>query len=156
MTYYAVKIPEKYPDTPIKVYLYYQQEKTLSYEQFQALKRLCGSKYDLWQTVTVRLEGSDFIMLVEEEGKFKDFGINKLATMIYSNPLDVIVGDVWLLMFDGIEDLILLEEYQVGMIKADLLKRFGVPLGDFEFVDPDDGDASEELQRRKYYPHGSF
>lgn len=156
MIFFAVKIPEKYPEKPIEVYKHYNKEKTIEYDEFQALKRLCGSQYDLWQTVSVRLENDDFIMLVEEEGKIKQFGINRLATLIYSNPYDVIVGDVWLCKFDGIEDLVYLDEVEVGMIKADLLRRFRVPLTDYKMIDPDDGDASEEILRHKYYRHFDF
>lgn len=156
MTYFVLKLPEKYPEKPLEVHLRYNEKKSIPYDDFQSLKSLCGREYSLWQTVSVRLENEDFIMLVEEEGKIKNFGINKLATLIYSNPYDVIVGDVWLCKFDGIEDLAYLDEVEVGMIKADLLRRFRVKLTDYVMFDPDDGDASEEILRHKYYRHYDF
>lgn len=126
MTYYAVKIPEKFPEKPIEAHGFERDKKVMSYADFNGLKALCGPTYDIWETVTVRMESVPFIMLVEEEGKFKDYAVNTLATALYSNPYDVIVGDVWLCVFDGKEDLEFLDELEVGMIKAHLLKRYGI------------------------------
>lgn len=126
MTYYVVKIPEIFPMKPIEVHAFERDKKVMSYEDFNGLKALCGPSYDMWEAVTVRMESVPFIMLVEEEGKFKDYAVNPLATALYGNPYDVIVGDVWLCIFDGKEDLEFLDELDVGMIKAHLLKRCGI------------------------------
>lgn len=126
MTYYAVKIPKKFPEKPIEVNEFERDKKVMSYADFNCLKALCGPSYDMWETVTVRMESVPFIMLVEEEGKFKGYEVNALASALYGNPYDVIVGDVWLCVFDGKEDLEFLDEVGVGMIKAHLLKRYGI------------------------------
>lgn len=152
MEYFAVKIPEKYPIKPIEVHVFDSKDKIMPYEQFNALKRMCGDKYDLWETVTVICENEPFIMLVEEEGKFKDFKVNVVATALYANPYDAIVGDVWLCRFDGIENLTYLEEHEVGMIKAALLKRLHIPLKDYDFINhsTEDDITLRELQLNAY------
>ena len=44
----------------------------------------------------VRAYDGQSIIVLNEEGKMKDLPINNIATMLYGNPYDYIVGDVLL------------------------------------------------------------
>lgn len=48
----------------------------------------------------VRLGNTGHLMVLDEEGKIKDFPLNRLATRLYAQPPDYIVGDV-LVCLDG-------------------------------------------------------
>ena len=114
MTLYAIQINAlKDGFFSVKAHCIDREEKILPYEEFDALKAISGDQYDLWETVTIRLGGMQYIMLVEESGKFKDLPVNSLASALYANPADVIIGDAWLLGFDGIEDLTYLDETEL-------------------------------------------
>ena len=114
MRLYAIQITGlKQGKTSSVAYYLDREEKVLPYAEFEALKAISGPEYDMWETVTVRFAGVQYIMLVEESGKFKDLPINPIATALYANPFDAIAGDAWLVSFDGIEDLTYLEEYEL-------------------------------------------
>ena len=57
----------------------------------EELKQYIGGGY----IEIVRCKGGQ-IMVIDEEGKLKGLPINPVATMIYGNPNDIIVGDVLL------------------------------------------------------------
>lgn len=116
---YAIQIIASYSnEIKVKAHFVEREEKTLSYEEFDALKTISGKEYDLWETVTIRLGGMQYVMLVEESGKFKDLPVNILATALYANPVDAIIGDAWLVGFDGIEDLTYLDDAELKIFTA--------------------------------------
>lgn len=116
---YAIQIIASYSnEIKVKAHFVEREEKVLSYEEFDALKTISGKEYDLWETVTIRLGGMQYIMLVEESGKFKDLPVNILATALYANPVDAIIGDAWLVGFDGIEDLTYLDDTELNIFTA--------------------------------------
>lgn len=68
----------------------------IDYPHFCALKSLCDTPIDLWETVLLRdlFVAYDGIMLIAEDGKLRDLPPNLLATSLYGNPRDYIAGDV--------------------------------------------------------------
>lgn len=63
----------------------------------EQLQRVVGGYIE-----TVRTQGnSDYILILDDEGKLKDKPVNKPATVLYGNPLDVIVGTVILARVEG-------------------------------------------------------
>lgn len=62
-------------------------------------------------------------MVVDEEGKLTGKPLNRVATSIYSNPYDVIVGDAFICkegIVDGEHDLVGLSSDDVGYLTKEL------------------------------------
>ena len=46
------------------------------------------------EVVRPSLLPEDWVMVIDEEGKLKGKDVNRLGTILYDNPIDVIVGDL--------------------------------------------------------------
>lgn len=114
--HYAVKISANLPLSASCVYYVSSHDNKLSTEQFNGLKRLCDSKIDLFETVKITIANREYLMLLDEEGKIKRLPQNTIATALYNNPYDVVVGDVFIVKFDGIEDIELLDDRDLDNI----------------------------------------
>lgn len=74
-------------------------DKIVDFEAFNALKAYCVNDVDLFEVVHTPVF-PHFLMLVDEEGKFKNSPVNRLASLLYASPYDDIVGDVVLVAED--------------------------------------------------------
>lgn len=128
--FYAVKIAAETPLSASCAYSVVQPDRTMSYEQFDALKRLCDVRVDLWETVSVEICGKRYIMLVDEDGKNKDLPVNPIATDLYRSPYDVINGDAFLVQFDGVESLTFLDDRELDDID-EMFEFVYAPVGEW-------------------------
>lgn len=88
--------------------VYIESNEIVSYEDFEYIKRECG--YEWAQTVTFSFKDRQYMMLLDEEGKLTGSPINELATELYANPYDCIVGDVAILGMPKGEEMCYLSE----------------------------------------------
>ena len=58
------------------------------------LHTLCGGYIEVVHPMLLANVNPHILMLVDEDGKFKDKPVNLLGTALYGNPHDVIVGDI--------------------------------------------------------------
>ena len=56
------------------------------------------------EIVRPRLLPRDWVMIVDDEGKLKDYEINALGTILYHSPWDTINGDIVLVREDMVPD----------------------------------------------------
>lgn len=78
---------------------------------------------DLVEMVHITLDGKKYIMIVDEEGKLRDKEYNELASSLYNNPWDYIVGDAVLVKTDGWK---VMEEEKSKAFEDSLMKVFGI------------------------------
>ena len=55
------------------------------------------------EVVRASLLPDDWVMVIDEEGKLKGKAVNRLGSILYDNPIDVIVGDL-VLIREGMVD----------------------------------------------------
>lgn len=70
-------------------------------DTLHGLQRLVGGYIEI---VRPRLLPRDWVMVVDDEGKLKDYEINALGTILYHSPWDTINGDIVLVREDMVPD----------------------------------------------------
>lgn len=71
---------------------YPKKHQVMTMEEFEQFKRIAHMQYA--EVVRFGIGPYRYIMLVDEDGKYRNKDINKVATALYENPFDYIVGDV--------------------------------------------------------------
>lgn len=110
MTYYWIRI-----SCNNVVQIFKKETPHVQGNDFAELKQFCGMEYaecvyfTLWQD-------HPYMMLVDEEGKLKNKQYNALATQLYHNPYDAIVGDVAILGTPYADDMTYMSEYEKNYI----------------------------------------
>lgn len=56
------------------------------------------------EIVRPKLLPRDWVMIVDDEGKLKDYPVNRLGTILYDSPWDTINGDLLLVREGMVED----------------------------------------------------
>lgn len=92
-----------------------EPNKVVSYEDFCYIKSECDMEWA--ECVTIVHNDKAYQVILDEEGKLNHKSINHIATMMYTNLYDVIVGDVAILSYPNGEDM----EY---MTEADAMELF--------------------------------
>lgn len=87
-----------------------EPNKVVSYADFEYIKSECGMEWA--QVVTFRYHDILYTMMLDEEGKLWNKPINEIATDLYSNPFDCIVGDVAILNAPNGEDMEYMNELE--------------------------------------------
>lgn len=85
-----------------------EPNKVISYADFEYIKEECGMKWA--EIVAFRYHDIPYTMMLDEEGKLRNKPINDMATDLYNNPFDVIVGDVAILSVSRGEDMEYMDE----------------------------------------------
>lgn len=77
----------------------------IDYMHFCALKSLCKTEIDLFETVSIFTDTEHYVMLLAEDGKLRELPINRIATFMYGAlPYDFIVGDVVFVKRDAVAE----------------------------------------------------
>lgn len=80
---------------------YPNDAKTMEYNELRYLLSHLPHPFSWFEIVTIEVDGYRCHMYVDEEGKMKEAWpqrINDIASELYANPFDCIVGDVVLLL----------------------------------------------------------
>lgn len=89
----------------------------IEYDELKRMCHFCG--FEWFEVVSVKVGQLDCILILDEEGKYNNQSVNPLATHLYNNPYDYIVGDVIIAKRSG-EDIIAFNEDEAKEIKQTL------------------------------------
>lgn len=71
-------------------------------DTLHGMQKLVGGGFI--EIVRPKLLPRDWVMVVDDEGKLKDYPINLLGTILYNSPWDTINGDLFLCREDMVPD----------------------------------------------------
>ena len=81
-------------------------------DTLHGMQKLVGGGFI--EIVRPKLLPRDWVMVVDDEGKLKDYPVNLLGTILYNSPWDTINGDLFLCREDMVPD-------EEGFMQPDLV-----------------------------------